>query len=822
MHVDGRVSSDDVGNRQWGKRMLYDECPYGGRDGFGQPPLASTFSRLQCLLVVAVMAAMASCNCGKKTAEEEQSAELEANEGGGEAAYPPAGYAPYVALDDVLHLADVYHQGLYIDFGTPARAKYTHGNWKSGWGTDKRFKSRSVSHVGSTGRLYFPLGKVEPVTLRLRLRPVGTQTLTLFVNGRSLPVMRLDKGEAFADYDMPVPADHLVKGENYLLMRFGGTTRLAGEDVSVAFESLRVIPGMEQENSSFEPPTFFETKSDIALGDAKALKALKMPADSRLAWQVEVPKGGMLYVRIGAEQSTPTRIIATTVEGEKKTLLSAQATKEWKAHRLSLAEWEGELVQIELVAEGKTGTVYWAKPTVFFAQSEKEKQPDFKQAKNVVLLLVDTLRADKLTAINPKTRVKTPAVDALASDGVTFTAAQSPENWTKPSVASVLTSLYPMTHCAKTFPAKLSDKATMLSEIYKKAGFATGSFIANGYVSDKFGFDQGWDHYTNYIRESKSTEAENVFGEAASWIEKNKGSRFFAYIQTIDPHVPYDPPDPYLQMYDKQEYNGPVESRLTAKIQEKASASTTYLSGRDKARLETLHDGEISYHDEHLRQFVAKLKELGLYEDTVFIMTSDHGEEFNEHGRYGHGHSVYQELLNVPFIIRYPAAVPKGKRYDMTVSTLDIGPTLLALSGIDIPSTFEGRNLLPTLSTGTPAFPAVAFSDFLDNWRVVRAGRWKLVLQGARSMFYDLKNDPLEKTDISGKKATLAKRYTRALLGQFLAARQRGRWWRADQGKGSNVKAEETELDATTRKQLEGLGYIIEDQVSDCFGEGSE
>jgi arylsulfatase A-like enzyme len=160
----------------------------------------------------------------------------------------------------------------------------------------------------------------------------------------------------------------------------------------------------------------------------------------------------------------------------------------------------------------------------------------------VVVLVVDTLRADKLRPFNPATRVKTPSVDRFASEGVVFELAQSPENWTKPAVASILTGLHPQTHQQKTGDAALPGSAVLLSEHLKDNGFATGSFIANGYVSDRFGFDQGWDDYSNYIREGGSTEAKDVFDAAGNWIEAHQEQRFFAYIQTIDPHVPYDPP----------------------------------------------------------------------------------------------------------------------------------------------------------------------------------------------------------------------------------------------------------------------------------------
>ena len=117
--------------------------------------------------------------------------------------------------------------------------------------------------------------------------------------------------------------------------------------------------------------------------------------------------------------------------------------------------------------------------------------------------------------------------------------------------------------CVLTVDRSWPPSCRHLSQTFQRNDFATASFIANGYVSDRFGFDQGWDHYTNYIREERSTEAGNVFGEAIDWIEEHRNERFFVYIQTIDPHVPYDPPGEILELYDRGEYDGPIRPRST-------------------------------------------------------------------------------------------------------------------------------------------------------------------------------------------------------------------------------------------------------------------
>jgi len=499
-------------------------------------------------------------------------------------------------------------------------------------------------------------------------------------------------------------------------------------------------------------------------------------------------------------------VTVTPEGGEPAELYSGSAGSEWSDRIVSLEPYEGKIVRIEVRAEGGgNGRVAWAPLSILTPPVEEEE----KRAKNVVVLLIDTLRADKLRPFNPRSRVQTPQLDRVAAEGSVFMNAQSPENWTKPSVASILTGLYPASHGAKTSEARLPDEALLLSEHLKTNGFATGSFIANGYVSDRFGFDQGWDSYTNYIRENKSTEAENVFREAGDWIERNRGERFFAYIQTIDPHVPYDPPENFVRMYDARDSAGQAEPRQTPGLfaTAKKNPPQVTFSASDRQRLEALHDGEISYHDSEMGKFIHRLENLGLWEDTIFVMTSDHGEEFNDHGSWGHGHTVYQELLHVPLMFHMPGMVPAAKVHE-TVNTLDIPTTVLAALGIpDLPAS-EGRDLMGYMRGTPPAGPTVAFSDFLDDRRVVTAGRWKLILRGINATLFDLETDPGEERELDRHDHPIAMRYCRVMLGQFLGSTNRQRWLEAEQGAAAvELETENAEMDDTIREQLKALGY---------------
>lgn len=721
---------------------------------------------------------------------------------------PFAGLETHTDLTEIRHLAEVRAGGWLIDFGTAAQPKYTLGDWRSGWVAKGIDGDTSYAHVGMRGRVYFGADRPEDLVARIRLRPHGTHALTPYLNNAQLKSVHLGKGEGFAEYDVELPKDQVRVGENYLLLTFGGTTSIDGHEVSVAVDSIR-IGRRDELASSSGAPAYDMLTATVRLGDEER-QAMALSRRSTLRYHLQVPLKSVLGFGVGVEgEGDVPFVIEVTADGQPSVqLLSAIATSSWTHHKVDLARFAGQTIRIDLRAEGEgRGRVAWNAPRVLVpVGAERSLEP----AKNVVVLVIDTLRADKLRPFNEQTRVKTPVIDRFASEGVVFQVAQAPENWTKPSVASILTGLHPQTHQQKTGDAALPSSAVLLSEHLQEHGFATGSFIANGYVSDRFGFDQGWDDYTNYIREGGSTEAKDVFEAAGGWIEAHKDERFFAYIQTIDPHVPYDPPGEYLRMYDPSEYDGQIRPRSTGDLLEKAKRRPPEIvfDAHDKRRLEALHDGEITQHDHFFGAFLDRLAALGLSEDTLVVVTSDHGEEFDDHGSWGHGHSVYQELLHVPLLFRLPNRLPEATRIEHAVSTLDIAATVTELLGVPSMSHDEGRTLVGLMLGEPPPGPMVAFSDFQDDRRVITTNALKLIVRGnLTSAMFDLQADPAERNDLDPSALPIGRRHARMLLGQFLGATNRADWLSAEQKGGTQLQREDAEMDDTIRDQLRALGY---------------
>jgi choline-sulfatase len=721
---------------------------------------------------------------------------------------PFAGLQTHEDLTALRHLAEVRDGGWFLDFGTPAQSKYTIGDWRSGWGKKGADGDATYANVGMRGRVYFGADHPEALVARVRLRPHGTKALTPYLNNKQLPSIHLGKGDGFADYDVLLPAEHVQAGENYLLLTFGGTTPIDGDDVSVSVDSIWIRSDAERDAKA-RPPAYDTMVASVRLGE-EVRPSVALSRGATLRHHLFVPEGGVLGFGIGVEGEgeAPFAIEVSTDGGPTVEVLNGTATSAWTDHKADLARFAGQTVRVDLRGKGQgSGRLAWNAPRVMVPERPARS---LEPAKNVVVLVIDTLRADKLRPFNAETRVKTPVIDRFASEGVVFELAQSPENWTKPSVASILTGLHPQTHQQKTGEAALPGSALLLSEHLKDNGFSTGSFIANGYVSDRFGFDQGWDDYTNYIREGGSTEAKDVFDAAGTWIEAHKDERFFAYIQTIDPHVPYDPPGDYLRMYDPSEYSGQVRPRMTGDLLEKAKRRPpeVVFDAADKRRIQALHDGEITQHDHFFGVFLERLAALGLADDTLVVVTSDHGEEFEDHGSWGHGHSVYQELLHVPLMFRLPKRLPPGAKVGHAVSTMDISSTVTQLVGVPPMPDNEGHALVGLMLGEAPSQPPVAFSDFQDDRRVVTTDRWKLIVRGnLTSTMFDLTADPGEKTQLDASAFPIGRRYTRMLLGQFLGSTDRGDWLSADQKGGTQLKREEAEMDDTIRDQLRALGY---------------
>jgi len=688
---------------------------------------------------------------------------------------------------------------LVIDHGVAGGAKYTLGGWLTQTGDDHDFAGTSALLIpGTTAKLLLPSDTGGPATIEIRGRAFsGAGAVTVYLGGSVVGRGTLPTDGTFGVLRVDVTAEQLRVGENTMQVRVAGTGSAPGvRQAGLAIDWIRVGPTADAANGAAAAPPV------VAVRDG-ATDAVAVASGWTLGWATDVPASARLRGSAKGAAGTRVAIVAHRDGTAPATLATVGATPAGAPFDVDLGALAGHVVRLDFTAA--SGDARLVAPQVVSLDATPtvaERRP-----RNVIVYLVDTLRADKLRPFNPRSRVQTPGLGRFVQQAALFAGAHTQENWTKPSVATLLSSLMPWQHHATTTEAVVPESVKMMPELLREQGFFTGCFIANGYASDRFGFRQGWNTWRNYIREGRPTRSQYVAADVLQWLDSRPQDQpFFLYVHVIDPHVPYTPPDHFLNMYDAQPYAGPVNFHGDSELLEKIKSGRIRLNARDKTRLEALYDGEISYHDVHFNSIMDGLATRGLADDTMIVITADHGEEFWEHGTVGHGHSVYEELLNIPMIVKLPGVTTSTMRVDERVGLVDVMPTIFDALDVPIPEQAAGHSFLPLVRGGTAAAPRATVSGFMDGWRAVAIGRWKLIQRTAERMFvYDLTADPHEQNDLAAA-SPITLRWLRGLLGLTLgesdndASRPRAR--------RAQIEAQTTTIDAETEAQLRALGYV--------------
>ncbi len=433
----------------------------------------------------------------------------------------------------------------------------------------------------------------------------------------------------------------------------------------------------------------------------------------------------------------------------------------------------------------------------------RDDKPEVMRGKPPVFLVsIDTLRADHLGCYGYG-RDTSPNIDRFArQEAVLFENAIAQAPSTEASHASIFTSLIP-THHGAFFSRRLPlpDGAMTMAEILKTNGYRTFSVNGSGQVSAIFGFSQGFDDYVELDRE---TEAESfratVDRGMALLSEKGMKKPAFAFLHTYETHVPYAPAPRYLKQIGHRDSGVFGERGVTKDDLKLINKDLNALSEVVKQDIIAYYDAGIRSVDDSFAELVKALRVAGIYEDSLIIFTSDHGEELGERTKMGwHSHALWDEQLHVPLIVKFPRGKYAGKRVSSQVRSIDILPTVLDVLGIDPLPVFEGQTLTPLIETVEPFVrPAISQQDTKREYIPVtlRTGDWKYYSRSdEESRLFHIAKDPKEKTDVTQEepeKVEEMKRRLRELLSP---------------GSRPELGAP-IEIDGELRKQLEALGYI--------------
>lgn len=519
-----------------------------------------------------------------------------------------------------------------------------------------------------------------------------------------------------------------------------------------------------------------------------------------------VPKEASLVFDYGAK--TPTRFmvrVATDARGLEVLFDEKSAAGRWSEARVDLSDYAGMVVRLDLSTEGEGAA--WGEPEIVRSGAAPLVPPIRKRPKNLLLIVEDTVRKDVFSAFDPETVVETPSFTDLAKESTLFTRAYSNAPWTKPSVSTIWSGLYPTTHGAQTQKSRLSDQVPLLSERLAENGFTTALFSSNPYVSERFGLGRGFGFSKNYAHLGEEGDAKQLYDEVFEYVEEHRDGPFFVHVQAFDPHVPCDVPEAYWRRYDAEPTPGRLGETVTGPEQERFNDGKLTLSEGERRWLKALYYGEVTYHDEHLGRFIQRLKKAGVLEDTLLIVTNDHGEELFDHGKLGHGHTLYDELIDAPLLIRHPGTFPMGARVQEPVELVDLAPTIFEVLGIPPLEDMDGLSFYGAVHGRGAKRPAYAVSERLTEERAIRFGRYLLIARRNETLLFDLEADP-DATENLADERPIARRSAEVHLYEALQNLRKAERGKSRSAARRRYHAGDAKLDADLRRQLRALGYL--------------
>lgn len=662
-----------------------------------------------------------------------------------------------------------------VDLGSPSARPLL----VSGWAPDDivrpkdKFSSITWSE-GPVSTLRFQMARPGDTTVEFTCAPLGSidgrqGIMEILVNGRAWTDVELRSG--FTTYKRFLPAALVQEGWNTLTMRLPPVKEV-GETVNRV--SRRIV---------WDKIVFGQSTAESALVPHVADHVLHLPPETEVAFTLDLPKDSWLAVSPavatgeggGTLMVTWSRIGDDLVSREELSLGTGQA-------RLRLTGKTAERLRLVVSPSGEENMGLELSELLILRQApQSEKSYEKVEGTggvgleptvnatggrvNILVYLVDALRADHLGCYGYN-RPTTPQIDKFASQAVLFENAQAQSPWTRASVASVFSGLWPETHGAQDREHILSDKTTTLAEILQRDGYATFGFTGNGNSHAPWGFGQGFESLL-FIRGRAGqhfARSEEIHEAALEWIDQRDTAKpFFLWVHTIDPHAPYEAPDPF-----RSEFAPNVTDSNAGSIGRLAELDRNHhtITQADIDTLINLYDAEVAANDASFGKLLDELRVRDLYDSTLIVFLSDHGEEFFDHGGWAHGKTLYSEMLDVPLIIKAPFQ-KDGLRLPDSAQHIDLLPTIVDYAGAPMPGVLPGRSLRGrmTLNSMNHAHP-VAIAQMRLDGRVGSSmieGQWKVVVRNydgveAFPRLHDRKADVSERKNFSFDEPLLAER----------------------------------------------------------------
>ena len=505
--------------------------------------------------------------------------------------------------------------------------------------------------------------------------------------------------------------------------------------------------------------------------------------------------------------------IKTPTESAQIFSTSKLNAEQWQDEIVDLGAWAGQTVQVLFDVRGLGDNVAFLSNPVIHSALQRRF--------NIIVILEDALRADHLSTYG-YARETSPAKTRLMNEqGIVFLNAHSQATKTRPSIPSLMTSLYPTATGVWNFSDALSDRYLTLAEILRAQGFVTASFIQNGNAGPYAGVHQGFSSLR--VESSLGMTAEDVFGKPIlDWLDQNGDRNFFVYLHAIDPHGEYDPPSPFDRWYRDSPADLMVGER---KLPVSNSIDPQWAESPSGEARRLLYDGEILHNDSVIESFIKKLDERDLLEDTLLVFLSDHGEWLGEGGNWDHHPPGNRPVIHVPLMMSYPRMFNTSQQLEESVQLIDVMPTILEIASVDVSDLLmQGDSLVSLIEGSNPDHwqervtvseepmimkrsedPCACGSLFFGPWQLHGSLRnWPERVKSTyvKSVVYRFREDGMN--PVVSYLPDLYTRYLRQTTLTDLSSANMRTWRKLTEGQQQDVY----KMDPDTLQELRGLGYV--------------
>jgi arylsulfatase A-like enzyme len=666
---------------------------------------------------------------------------------------------------------------LVIDAGAPGFARYTRfGQPTRRWKLVQMQDDEPTADPRGGGLLDVPLTAEQATSARslaMRIHAARKGAIEVKLGGKKVAGARVELAAGWNTVAVPFEG-RWAEGENLVELEAG---------VRVHVRWLRVSHA-EAAVAAALPDPLAQSGWDAAAG------TLKVGEHAGLAWYVTVPEGAALV----ADVVGSCKVDVTARPGDG---VAVHGTLSGEAARVDLGALAGQVVRLELVGADCAAGGSLADARITLPGAAATAPPDGKAPKYVVFWVMDATRADKIAAFTPGARPETPNFDKLAEDGAVFRQHYVGGNESQVSHTSMFTSLYPAVHTVRTAGTSqenwIPKKYPTIGEVMSGAGFYTIGVTANGFIGNWGGYSRGFDEFRNLMQEKHKVNAylpgTDIVQEAVRRLGEHTGDGkpVFVFMGTVDSHSPWVGRPPWMDKYDPGPYDGPFQERGM-------SGPLGLIKGkmgchkippdRDIQRLRAIYDSTVSYQDALIGDLRAALEKLGIADETMIVITADHGEEMFEDKRCGHGKSLRDSLARVPLMVNYPGRIP-ARLVAEGSEGIDILPTILDTVGVAAPEHFQGRSLRGLAAGDGAGWAEPSFASQYEYAFAMRIGRWKAwVDRHAVPVVRDMVADPDEHQDVAATRP-IERRYLTDHLGLYLEYREE--WQKATWGVVSNM-----------------------------------